>query len=191
MIILTPKGIGKPDYSSEVGVSTSPVVIRHQATHGAGTYYFLDIDTGFDTAIMGSTSMYIPPTIPEHTLYITSFTLGYSKNVKFEYIIGIIDLDRAIEANILGLSGEEAVKYMFKEIYLRGFAEGSVNIRLPLSVPIVGKFTYKYNEPSTYLPSLWKYQVGMVMIQKTDENLKGSYINMYLAGITDLYPWWM
>ncbi len=190
MITLIPKGVGKPDYTADISVSTSPVVIRHQATGFGCVSVELPEDTGFDYTIVTSHPVYLPPTLPEFTMYYNSFNAGFSKNVLFEYVIGIVDFDKVVEADAMDLSGEDAINYIFKKIYLRGFAYGSINITLPINTPIVCKFNLKENEPSNYCPDIYKYTMGVAVVLKTDENLKGYLYFASYGGLTDKYPWW-
>jgi len=186
---LKAKGKGKPDHSTDIAVSTVPVVIRHQ-TRFITSVLLKDVEV-----TLTSQSDEIISTLilkMEDAAGKTYFPMwlhgGISLYRRVRLWSAIIDLDKFIEA-IYGIR-----PYKTKDIIVREFGgnEGFGAVELEYSVysPIVIEYS-ENPERSTYLPQYPKYVWAEILtIYGTPgENLSFD-VWLSATGMVSSYPWW-
>jgi hypothetical protein len=154
------KKTGRPDFTTDTFVATSPLVIRHQ-TRNLGAFIYRDITFGplgesgaSETLIMNG----VPLTQRGITDYYMWFAVTLSTYRYFRVQISEIDLDRAIEYwyDLYPWSRDDVIVADWG----KAIGWGTVVINRGVSSP--AQIVYPPDAPaSTYSPDVMKYCAGI------------------------------
>jgi hypothetical protein len=189
MLGIIGKKTGRPDFTTDTFVSTTPIVTRHQTrlvySESYQDVYTLIDSTGEYTWVLGTS---FPITLRGNSLYLMWFGVSLSVNVKVELRVGKIDNDKVIEYAYYGVPWTE--DDMIVEEWGKAGGWGSVTINRGVNCPAV--LEYDENAPSSdYYPDIMKYTFGFfVTIHGQPNTTLVHDISIWMSGMMSKYPWW-
>ena len=183
------KKFGRPDFTVQSFISTTPTMGRTQARYLSAAI-FRDV-----SMVMDENGVYedvvvttLPISLRGKSLYIMWFGLSLSVNRRVEIHVGKIDLDKYIEAAFFGVPWTK--NDILVEDWGKAGSWGVVTINRGINVPAV--LNFEENAPACkYIPQYTKYTVGIYfdLYGNPGENITCD-IGYWNSGMTSSYPWW-
>jgi hypothetical protein len=189
MIKIAGKKVGRPDNTIDNFITTSPVVIRHQARF-LSAYIHRDISITIESN--GKAMVWIAAVTPLYLRGTSEYYMWFGSSLsvyrKFEMQPAKIDLDKAIEHDYFG------VPWTKEDIMVEDWGKvggwGTVIINRGVNCP--SEILYETDAPaSIYIPNYLKYAPGVFLdIFGTPGESFVCDISCWFSGMHSKYPWW-